>query len=134
MLTITSKIFDIPIFSPCLNILTLVLPTLKQIIERANVLLKMYDILGFFSFLYLLHLMQEILLIYIFNKSITIFYTCNQSICFLSFSYLIIGNIQILFHQFFKLIGENELSKSVRLSLFNIKSINPIQKYPHIIE
>ena len=94
----------------------------------------MYDILGFFSFLYLLHLMQEILLIYIFNKSITIFYTCNQSICFLSFSYLIIGNIQILFHQFFKLIGENELSKSVRLSLFNMKSINPIQKYPHIIE
>ena len=35
---------------------------------------------------------------------------------------------------FLKLLGEKRLKKSVKLLPLNIKSINPIQKYPHIIE
>ena len=33
-----------------------------------------------------------------------------------------------------KLFGEKRLVKSVKLSPLNIKSINPVQKYPHITE
>ena len=35
---------------------------------------------------------------------------------------------------FLKLFGEKILAKSVKLSPSSIKSINPIQKYPHITE
>ena len=35
---------------------------------------------------------------------------------------------------FFKLFGENRFIKSVRLLTWTIKSINPMQKYPHISE
>ena len=35
---------------------------------------------------------------------------------------------------FLKLFGEKILVKSVKLLPLSIKSINPIQKYPHIIE
>lgn len=43
-----------------------------------------------------------------------------------------------IFKHFFlfslKLLSENRLVKSINLLLFNIKSTNPIQKYPLIIE
>ena len=35
---------------------------------------------------------------------------------------------------FLKSLGENELVKSVSFLLASIKSMNPTQKYPHIIE
>ena len=35
---------------------------------------------------------------------------------------------------FLKLFGEKRLVKSVKLLPLSIKSINPIQKYPHITE
>ena len=46
-------------------------------------------------------------------------------------SYLKCSSINLSF--FLKLCGENKSGKSTNLLLFNTKSINPIKKYPHII-
>ena len=45
---------------------------------------------------------------------------------------LSISNVVLSF--FLKLFGENKLVKSVNLLLLNMKSVNPIQKCPHITE
>ena len=52
-------IFNISIDSFSLNILSLSLPHLQQIIKRRNAILKMY-ILGFSDFLYLIHQIEFI--------------------------------------------------------------------------
>ena len=59
ILLIKPRIFNIPIDSPSLDILLLFLPHLSLIVERTNVLLKIFDALRFFNFLYLLHLIQQ---------------------------------------------------------------------------
>ena len=41
---------------------------------------------------------------------------------------------RIILSLFFKLFGEKRFVKSVKVFPASIKSINPIQKYPHIIE
>ena len=54
----------ISIDSSSLNIFSSSLLDLLKIIERTNVFSKMYDILGFLNFLYLLKIMQYILFSY----------------------------------------------------------------------
>lgn len=80
-------IIPIDLFS--LKIVSLLLPLFLQ--------MKMYDILGFLNFLYLLHLIQKICFIYIYNTFINTFFICNQSI-FFSFNYQFIENIKTLYH------------------------------------
>ena len=55
----------------------------------------------------------------------------NRTQPFLNISHKIVKNYII---NFLKLFGEKRLVKSVKVFLANIKSINPIQKYLHIIE
>ena len=45
-----------------------------------------------------------------------------------------IENIQVLFNFYLNLFDEKRLEKSIKLLLFNIKSLNPMSKYPNIIE
>ena len=55
-----------------------------------------------------------------------------------NFSFIHLSNywkyLSIISAPFIKLFQENKFVKSTNLLLFNIKSINPIRKYPHIIE
>ena len=60
MLLVIPIILNISIDSSFLNICSSLLQQLLKIIQRANVLSKIYDILGFLNFLYLLHLIQYI--------------------------------------------------------------------------
>ena len=46
MLSIRLTIFNVSIVSSSLHVLPLIVPTLLQIIEITNVLLKIYDVLG----------------------------------------------------------------------------------------
>ena len=69
----------------------------------------MYDILVFSNFRYLLQILQYILT---YLDSIK-----NMSLAFFSYS-----------------LGENKFVYSNKLLPFNMKSINQIQQYPHIIE
>ena len=72
---------------------------------------KIYNILVFLDFLYLLQTLQQIFIILNYLDSIE--------------------NILILFSNSFYI---HEFVHSNKLLPFNIKSINSIQKYPHIIE
>ena len=118
-------IFNVLIDSSFLNMFSSLLPDLLQILERTNVLSKMYGISGFFNFVYLLHLIQ-----YIFSRS----HTHKQLKLFLWY-FLVTENVEVLFYLLLnKLLGENKLVKSVNPLLLNIKLINPIQNYPHFIE
>ena len=45
-----------------------------------------------------------------------------------------IKKVLILFCHSFHILGQNKLVSFNKLLPFNIKSISPIQKYPHIIE
>ena len=40
----------------------------------------------------------------------------------------------IILYHFLKLFGEKRLVKSVKLLPLNIKSTNPVQKYPHVTQ
>ena len=83
-----------------------------QIIEKTSVFSKWYDILGFSNSLYLPQITQ-----YIF------------------FIFLIIENfLTLLCHSFHNHLEKMNLYTLINFYLFNIKSITPIQKYPHIIE
>ena len=75
----------------------------------------MYDILGFLNFLYSLQAYQQIF----FSFSLFIIYQKYFSIILLFLSYF---------------SPENNLVYPNKLLSFNIKSINPIQKYMHITE
>ena len=73
--------------------------------------LKMYDILGFSNFLYLPQIAQH------------------------NFFILFIQNIFVLFYHPIHICYEKSNFYNLnKLLPFNIKSINPIQKYGHIIE
>ena len=54
MLLIKPRIFNISIDSSSLNIFSYSFPHLLQILERSNVLLQIYDILGYLNSLYFL--------------------------------------------------------------------------------
>ena len=56
---------------------------------------------------------------------------CDSSILY---NFMQIENIQIMFYFFFKSYGEDWLIKSVKILLFIIKLVNPIQKHPNIIQ
>ena len=78
--------------------------------ERSNAFSKMYDILDSSNSLYLTQITQHNF-----------------------FILLVIENILVLFHHSFQYsLGENKFIESSKLLSFKIKSINSIQKYPHI--
>ena len=105
MLMITPKFFNIPILFSCLNITSLLLPNLQQIMEITNASLKMYDILEFFYFSLLIAFNTKDCFYLYFNKLIfTLFLPVIIQYVFFSFEYLIIGNIQVLFHHCFKIL------------------------------
>ena len=49
-------------------------------------------------------------------------------------SILLENSLKLYHHFFLKSFGEKRLAKSVKLLYLSMKSINPIQKYPHITE
>ena len=78
--------------------------------ERSNAFSKMYDILDSSNSLFLTQITQ-----------------------YNFFILLVIENILVLFHHSFQYsFGENKFIESSKLLSFKIKSINSIQKYPHI--
>ena len=70
ILLIKPRIFNFSIDSSSLNIFSSLLPHFSQIIERTNILSKIFDILGFSNFLYSLRLMRYIFLNATFLESI----------------------------------------------------------------
>ena len=86
-----------------------------QTIERTNVFLKIYDIFWFLYFLYLWPTIQQI------------FYYLNPFRIFLEY-------FNIIFSFFLYSLQGNKFVYSNKLLIFNMKSINSIQKYLHIIE
>ena len=61
------------------------------------------------------------------------FYTLNDMIPFYTYA-LLIRYFKVMSSFFLKLFDEKRFVYSVKVFPLNIKSINPIQKYPHITE
>ena len=66
MFSINLSIFNISMLLSSISILSLLLPLLLQVIERANVLSKIYDISRSTNFRYLLHSKKNYFFICIF--------------------------------------------------------------------
>ena len=108
--SIKPRIFNIAIDFFYSDIFSSSFLQLQEKTERSNAFSKMYDILDFSNFLYLTQITQ-----------------------YNFFLLLVTENILVLFHHSFQYSpAENKFIESSKLLSFKIKSINSIQKYPHI--
>ena len=120
---IKPRIFDKSIDSFSLNIFRSSLPRLLQTLKGSNILSQIYDILGFLNSLYLatpstINLSYPNLAKIYAQKEFFNYWKCFSIILsFLSYS-----------------LGENKFVYFSKLLSSTIKSINPIQKYLHVIE